>query len=63
MGFNVKTVWRFQTEKKYISSLAQTNPWNSRPSNVTNDDGPCNQDEVKGRKIESALVTRKKKTG
>ena len=54
MFFNGKTIWRFQ-RKKNASSLHQTNKWNTRPLNATIDAGPCNQEEVNGRKIEKII--------
>ena len=42
MGFDGKTIWRFQTKKKlkYNSSLDQTTPSNTGPLNATIDMDP-----------------------
>ena len=52
MGFNVKNVWRLETEKiNHTSSLNQTTPLNTRPLNATIEDGLLNQEEIIWRKI------------
>ena len=43
MGFNGKTVGRFQTKKKHISSLDQKTPWNTRPLKTTIEFALCKQ--------------------
>ena len=38
--------------KKNISSLDPRSPWNTRPLNATNEDGPRNQEESNSTKLE-----------
>ena len=43
---------KISDEKKNISSLDQTTAWKTRPVNATNEDGPCNQEELNSTKLE-----------
>ena len=43
---------KISDEKKNISSLDQTTAWKTRPLNATNEDGPCNEEELNSTKLE-----------
>ena len=51
MGFNGKTIWRFET-KKYNFSFDQTAPGTTPLVYVTIEDGACSQEKLNWRKTE-----------
>ena len=61
MGFNGKN-FEYFTQKKYTSSIDQTNLWNTRSLNAAIDDGPCNQEEINCRKIEKSIQVKTVRT-
>ena len=55
-----KNSLKISDEKKYISSLDQTTPRNTRPINATNEGGPCNQKELNSTKLKKKTKFRSK---
>ena len=58
MGFNGKTVWRFQTKKeqKQNSRPFKNTQRNTRPLNATIENDPCNREKINRRKIEKKII-------
>ena len=59
MSFTEKRL-KISDGKKIISSLDRATPWNTRPVNATNDDGPRYQEELNSTKIEKKREIRSK---